>query len=72
VVLRHRRRSYWCRRQGEHLLIRNAAGEELQLSLATVLEPEGADADAAGTEANRRAYVRGLAREAAHALGLSA
>ena len=85
VVLRHRRRSYWCRRQGEHLLIRNAAGEELQVSLATVLEPgeagsggsgsggaPGAEADGATAEANRRAYVRGLAREAAHALGLSA
>ena len=85
VVLRHRRRSYWCRRQGEHLLIRNAAGEELQVSLATVLEPgeagsggsgsggaPGAEANGATAEANRRAYVRGLAREAAHALGLSA
>jgi len=69
VVLRHRRRSYWCRRQGEHLLIRNAAGEELQVSLAAVLEP---GLVTAGSEDNRRAYVRGLAREAAHALGLSA
>jgi hypothetical protein len=50
-------------------LIRNAAGEELQVSLAAVLEP---GLVTAGSEDNRRAYVRGLAREAAHALGLSA
>lgn len=83
VVLRHRRRSYWCRRQGEHLLIRNAAGEELQVALAAVLggtgaQPEPPSASAAGEgphqngEAVRQAYVRGLAKEAAHALGLSA
>jgi single-stranded-DNA-specific exonuclease len=69
VVLRHRRRSYWCRRQGEHLVIRNAAGEELQVSLATLL---GATPGPGGARRGKEAYVCGLAREAAHALGLSA
>jgi hypothetical protein len=70
-------------------LIRNAAGEELQVSLAAVLgrtaveggtaaQPEPPRASVAGEgqhekgETVRQAYVRGLAREAAHALGLSA
>jgi single-stranded-DNA-specific exonuclease len=29
VVLQRRQRLYWCRRQGEGLVVRNAAGEEL-------------------------------------------
>ncbi len=70
VVLQHRRRSYWCRRQGEKLLIRNAAGEELEVALATLLE-SGNDVDA-GVKDRRHVYVRGLAREAAQALGLGA
>jgi single-stranded-DNA-specific exonuclease len=70
VVLQHRRRSYWCRRQGEALLIRNAAGEELEVELATLL---GDDRDLdPGAQDRRRIYVRGLAREAAQALGLGA
>jgi single-stranded-DNA-specific exonuclease len=83
VVLRHRRRSYWCRRQGEHLLIRNAAGEELQVALATALashQPEppqnpeplaGTSATEASRQALREAYVCDLARHAAQALGIS-
>jgi single-stranded-DNA-specific exonuclease len=70
VVLHHRRRSYWCRRQGDNLLIRNAAGEELEVSLAT-LERSDRDLDS-GAQDRRHLYVRGLAREAAQALGLGA
>ncbi len=68
VVLQHRRRSYLCRRQGEDLLIRNAAGEELKVALASLLTPEGSPP--ASGEDHRHAYVQGLAREAAQALGL--
>ncbi len=70
VVLQHRRRSYWCRRQGEDLLIRNAAGEELTVALATALAPD--HGGTASGDGQRHAYVRGLAREAAQALGLRA
>ncbi len=70
VVLEHRRRSYWCRRQGENLLIRNAAGEELEVALAALGEPERTAGE--NREDRRHAYVRGLAREAAQALGLGA
>ncbi|MFN9619544.1 MAG: single-stranded-DNA-specific exonuclease RecJ [Synechococcaceae cyanobacterium] len=77
VVLRHRRRSYWCRRQGEHLLIRNAAGEELQVALATALAPHqpesplSLDLREASHQTLREAYVCDLARHAAQALGIS-
>jgi single-stranded-DNA-specific exonuclease len=89
VVLQRRARTYWCRRQGESLLIRNAAGEELCLTLALALEACALDACAgdgsAGVASVRDAgelgashpalahpYVRGLARDAAQALGLIA
>jgi len=70
VVLQHRRRSYWCRRQGDNILIRNAAGEELEVELATLLVNDR-DLDS-GAKDVRHIYVRGLAREAAQALGLGA
>ena len=69
VVLQHRRRSYLCRRQGEDLLIRNDAGEELKVALTSVLAPERSSGS---SEDQRQIYVRGLAREAAQAMGLRA
>ena len=52
-------RSYWCRRQGEGLMIRNAAGEELHRAT-----PLSADSD-------DHPYLRALVREAALALGMA-
>ena len=56
VVLQRRNRTYWCRRQGDGLLIRNAAGEEL----LTPSEPE-----------DTHPYVQVLMQEAAMALGMA-
>jgi single-stranded-DNA-specific exonuclease len=62
VVLRRNSRTYWCRRQGEGLVIRNAEGEEMVAGVAC-----GIVADAAP-----HPYVRALVMEAAMALGLTA
>jgi single-stranded-DNA-specific exonuclease len=64
VVLQRRDRTYWCRRQGDSLVIRNAAGEELRAAI-----PPGA-ADVSGPEGPAHPYVQGLMREAAMALGM--
>ena len=61
VVLQRRERTYWCRRQGEGLVIRNAAGEEIRQP-----QPEAESAAAA------HPYVRALLQDAAMALGLAA
>ena len=55
VVLQRRNRTYWCRRQGADLVIRNAAGEELRRGLDSADHP----------------YVRSLVLEAAMALGMA-
>jgi single-stranded-DNA-specific exonuclease len=69
VVLQRRQRTYWCRRQGESLLIRNAAGEELCMALPLALDArEGCDRH----PSLEHPYVRELARDAAQALGLIA
>ena len=60
VVLRRRERTYWCRRQGDGLVIRNAAGAEIRQGLEQ--EPEEAS----------HPYVRALLQDAALALGLAA
>ncbi len=57
VLLRRRQRSYWCRRQGDGVLIRNEEGRELQVELPALDQP---------------AYLRALIDEAALALGLLA
>jgi single-stranded-DNA-specific exonuclease len=57
VVLQHHNRTYWCRREGAGLVVRNAAGDELTSA-------EGASHD--------HPYVRGLMQDAALALGLVA
>lgn len=57
VLLKRRQRSYWCRRQGDGVLIRNQEGRELHVELPALDQP---------------AYVRALIDEAALALGLQA
>jgi single-stranded-DNA-specific exonuclease len=64
VVLQRRDRTYWCRRQGDTVVIRNAAGEELQ----SVMAPGAAALIVA--DAPPHPYVQGLLREAAMALGM--
>lgn len=57
VLLQHQNRTYWCRREGAGLVVRNAAGDELTSA-------EGASHD--------HPYVRALMQDAALALGLVA
>ena len=65
VVLQRRDRTYWCRRQGDTLVITNGAGEELR----TAIHP---DSGALATAADlTHPYVQGLLREAAMALGMA-
>ncbi|MBW4529366.1 MAG: single-stranded-DNA-specific exonuclease RecJ [Aphanothece saxicola GSE-SYN-MK-01-06B] len=65
VVLQRRDRTYWCRRQGDSLVIRNAAGEELR----SAIHPDSGTLVA--SEDPRHPYVQGLLREAAMALGMA-
>ncbi len=57
VVLQRRNRTYWCRRRGSGLVVRNAAGDELCSDLASD---------------HAHPYVRTLMQDAAIALGLVA
>ena len=67
VLLQRAHRTYRCRRQGEAVLICNAAGEKL-LSL-----PDGRLTDAdSGCSRPEHPYLRTLVQEAAMALGLVA
>lgn len=69
VVLQRRDRSYWCRREGEGLVIRNAAGEERRLDTLTCVvgdaQPSLEEAGAASPGLQR------LFRDAAMALGMA-
>ncbi|MFM7548474.1 MAG: single-stranded-DNA-specific exonuclease RecJ [Cyanobacteriota bacterium] len=59
VALQRRERVYWCRRQGDGLVIRNAAGQEIRQ------DPHPGPVDA------HHPYVRALLQDAALALGLA-
>jgi len=59
VVLQRRDRTYWCRREGVAVVIRNAAGEERRLEQPLL------------PGAIEHPYLQGLFREAAMALGLA-
>jgi single-stranded-DNA-specific exonuclease len=75
-MLQRSNRTYWCRREGDDLVVSNTAGEELRRSLSGHQQTvDGADADAvAPAEMNRdqHPYVRSLLDDAALALGLAA
>jgi single-stranded-DNA-specific exonuclease len=62
VVLRRNERTYWCRRQGEGLVIRNAEGKEMVAGVA----------GGKMAEEPPHPYLRALVMEAAMALGLTA
>ena len=57
LVLRRGGRTYWCRRQGDGLVVRNANGEEISSIEA---------------DTQQHPYIRALFQEAAMALGLAA
>jgi single-stranded-DNA-specific exonuclease len=85
LVLQRQQRQYWVRREGEALVIRNAAGEELRSPVCSA--GSGGSTPASSTPACNRPggstagpnqpreehpYVRALFRDAAMALGLAA
>jgi len=76
VMLQRSNRTYWCRREGDDLVVCNNAGEELRRPLTgqhrTV---DGADAkalDRSERSRDQHPYVRSLLDDAALALGLAA
>ena len=75
VVLQRRQRTYWCSLDGEALIVRNAAGQELRQPIAAMTQPltnnhQGADGSAEAKP--HHPYVQDLLNEAALALGLAA
>ena len=72
VVLQRPRRTYWCRRRGDVLVIRNAAGLELEAPVTTGINlPALAEIESIGKAEPHHPYVQDLFREAAMALGLA-
>lgn len=70
VVLQRRDRTYWCRRDGQGLIIRNAAGEERRLERLGQVACEPSTDSEQPIEAHNPALQR-LFRDAAMALGLA-
>jgi single-stranded-DNA-specific exonuclease len=69
LVLQRQHRQYWVRREGEALVIRNAAGEELRGRPDHQGDGEGFNPESSPAD---HPYVRALFREAAMAMGLAA
>ena len=76
ICLQRRQRLYWCRRHGDGVLIRNAAGEELLgRPLVRTASVPGQSVDLAPCPDHPQAnhpYLRSLVQDAAMALGLAA
>ena len=68
VLLQRQNRTYWCRRDGNDLVVSNKAGEELRRTLAG---PEDSG-EATPEDDNQHPYVKRLLDDAALALGLAA
>jgi single-stranded-DNA-specific exonuclease len=86
VVLMRRQRTYWCQKEGDGVLIRNDAGEQiraqnqewLEASQQNGTEENGTKQDGTEQTGKQRAsgtshpYLQALFRDAAVALGLTA
>jgi single-stranded-DNA-specific exonuclease len=70
VVLQRRDRTYWCRREGQGLVIRNAAGEERRLETITSVAAMKAGEPMQAAPGQSAALTR-LFHDAAMALGLA-
>jgi single-stranded-DNA-specific exonuclease len=71
-----RQRTYWCQREGDGVLIRNDAGEQIRAQNQEWLEAsQQNDTEQNGKEkasATSHPYLQALFRDAAVALGLTA
>jgi single-stranded-DNA-specific exonuclease len=73
VLLQRRSRTYWCRLEGNTVVVRNAAGEELRQSFGPQQDPQHKGGDGTtGVSPDAHPYVQTLLRDAAVALGLAA
>jgi single-stranded-DNA-specific exonuclease len=72
ICLQRRQRLYWCRRQGDGLVIRNGAGEELRATPAPGPSQAFNLAACANHSQASHPYLRSLVQDAAMALGLVA
>jgi single-stranded-DNA-specific exonuclease len=71
VVLMRRQRTYWCQKEGDGVLIRNDAGEQIRWQNHEAIE--ATHEDGTGKEIrSSHPYLQALLRDAAVALGLSA
>jgi len=70
VVLQRRNRSYWCRRDGEGLVIRNAEGEERRLAMVS-MACQGGQTGRQADDPGETPALRRLFHDAAMALGLT-
>ena len=70
VVLQRLDRTYWCRREGDGLVIRNAAGEERRLETVSAFGL-ASDADRSEKTTRQSAALQRLFIDAAMALGLA-
>jgi single-stranded-DNA-specific exonuclease len=68
VVLQRQNRTYWCRREGDELVVSNTAGDEVRRSLA---DP-GDSAGGTARPEEQHPYLKSLLDDAALALGLAA
>jgi single-stranded-DNA-specific exonuclease len=66
-----RQRTYWCQREGDGLLIRNDAGEQIRWRNHEEIEANLEDSPDRAIKASHP-YLQALFRDAAVALGLSA
>jgi len=71
VVLMRRQRTYWCQREGDGLLIRNDAGEQIRWRNHDGIETNLEDSPGRAIKTTHP-YLQALFRDAAVALGLSA
>jgi single-stranded-DNA-specific exonuclease len=81
VVLMRRQRTYWCQKEGDGVLIRNDAGEQiraqnqewLEASQQNGTEQTGTEQEGKGRgSGSSHPYLQALFRDAAVALGLTA
>ena len=74
VLLQRQNRTYWCRRDGDDLVVSNTAGQEVRRPLEASGDSDGGGAavDGGSTADQHHPYLKSLLDDAALALGLAA